>query len=147
MARIVFERRDLSDDSRRWLSSLDRNDRDWQQTPSECVPPIDVIESAEAVEVVVDLPGVAPDVVTVTFRAGALVIAGVKQPTSCQHGHAAFHLAERNFGRFNRTIRFSGALETSRATATLEAGELHVRIPRIAERRNQEIRIPVGTES
>jgi HSP20 family molecular chaperone IbpA len=74
------------------------------------------------------------------------VIAGDKRPTRCQHKtKAAFNLAERSFGRFARAVRLGGALDASRAQATLTAGELHIVIPRIDERRGQQITIPVRT--
>jgi HSP20 family molecular chaperone IbpA len=63
----------------------------------------------------------------------------------CSHGNAAFHLAERTFGRFARAVRISGAVDAGRARATLQTGELRVVIPRIDERRGQEIRIPIET--
>jgi HSP20 family molecular chaperone IbpA len=56
---------------------------------------------------------------------------------------AAFHLAERGFGRFARAVRLAGAFDAGRARATLNAGELRVVLPRIDERRGSEIRIPI----
>jgi HSP20 family protein len=94
----------------------------------------------------VDLPGIDAQSVTITYREGAIVVAGHKRPTRCQHkGKAAFHLAERSFGRFTRAVRLAGALDASHARATLSAGELHIVIPRIAERRGQQIGIRVDT--
>ena len=74
-----------------------------------------------------------------------IVIAGRKDPV-CGHTEAAFHLAERTFGRFVRPVRVGGAIDASRAEATLSGGELRVRIPRIEERRGREIRIPIKAE-
>jgi HSP20 family protein len=93
-----------------------------------------------------DLPGIDAQAVTITYRDGSVVVAGHKRPTRCHHkGKAAFHLAERSFGRFARVVRLAGALDASRARATLTSGELHIVIPRIKERRGQQIGIPVGT--
>ena len=71
-------------------------------------------------------------------------MAGRKLPAPAPTREAAFHLAERSFGRFVRAIRLTGAFDAGKATATLTAGELRVMLPRIDERRGRDIRIPVN---
>ena len=44
---------------------------------------------------------------------------------------------EREFGRFARAVRVSGAFDIGRATATLKDGELTVALPKMDERRGQ----------
>ena len=105
---------------------------------------MDIIETTSAIEVIVDLPGVAADALRITFARGALVIAGEKVPGTCPHGDAAaFHLAERSFGQFARVIRLTGAYDAGAARARLASGVLHVVLPRVEERRGREIPIPV----
>ena len=112
----------------------------------ECTPPLDVIDARDRFEVVMDLPGVKPEAVQLVFARGTLVIAGTKLPASCGHKDAAFHMAERTFGRFARAVRISGAVDAGHATATIRQGELRVVFPRIEERRGRQIRIPIGTD-
>ena len=95
---------------------------------------------------VMDLPGVPRDSVQVVLARGTVLIAGTKLPAACGHKDAAFHLAERTFGRFARIVRLGGAIDGGRATATLKAGELRIEFPRIEERRGRQIRIPIGTD-
>ena len=133
--------RELGEDARRLLDELDLDRRGG--AAGECSPPADVIETPSTIEVVVDLPGVQPDAVQVVFSRGALIIAGRKLPPPCSHGDAAFHLAERAFGRFARIVRLTGAFDAGRAHASLSGGELRVVVPRIAERRGDDIRIEV----
>ena len=109
----------------------------------ECTPPMDVFETAEGIEILMDLPGVAADSIRLLFSQGTIVIAGRKLPAACANREAAFHLAERGFGRFARAVRLSGAFDGGRATATLVAGELRVRLTRIEERRGRDIRIAI----
>ena len=126
---------------------FDLLDREAQASApaGECNPPIDVVESPGAVEVIVDLPGVARDQIHIVFARGTILVAGIKRPSACGHSDAAFHLAERAFGRFARAIRIGGAVDAGRARATLAAGELRIVVPRIAERRGGEIRIAIET--
>jgi HSP20 family molecular chaperone IbpA len=56
---------------------------------------------------------------------------------------SSFHLVERGFGRFARTVRIGRACDGSRAHARLVKGELRISIPKIAERRGQTFEIQV----
>lgn len=113
-------------------------------TAGECAPPMDVLETAEGVEIVMDLPGLTVADLRVLFSQGTLIVAGRKLPGHCGHRAAAFHLAERSFGRFARAVRLSGAFDAGRASAALNGGELRLTLPRIEERRGRDIRIPVA---
>lgn len=145
VARILVERLDMADDFRRILDLLD-DDAQAAGTAGECTPPCDVVETAAGVELVMDAPGVARESLTIVFARNTLVIAGQKLPATCEHRSAAFHLAERTFGRFVRAVRLTGAFDAGAATARLNAGELRVVLPRIQERRGGEIRIAVQAD-
>jgi HSP20 family protein len=110
---------------------------------AECTPALDVIETADGLEILMDLPGIAASAVDVAVERGTLVIAGHKQPPSCQHDNAGFHLAERAFGRFARGVAIDGPYDTGKARATLSHGELRIVLPRIDDRRGRRITIPV----
>jgi HSP20 family protein len=151
VARFQFDRRtregllgdpDLSGGNIRalfaWLDELGQD----EGPTVECRPPIDVLETADAVEIVADLPGVEPEAIRVAYSDGVVVVAGRKRASACQH-EAAFHLAERTFGRFATGIRITAAVNFSQARAQLRNGELHVTLPRIDERRRREIPITV----
>lgn len=145
VARIYLERRDMSDDIRRILNLLE----DGAHTggaAGECIPPCDVVETAGGIELVIDLPGVTRESVTIVFVRSTLVVTGQKLPAACEHRDAAFHLAERSFGRFARAVRLTGAFDAGAATARLAAGELRVMLPRIHERRGGEIRIAIQAD-
>jgi HSP20 family protein len=141
VARFFIETRQDHDDIRRLVRLLDEAG-DEGAGQAECAPPVDVVEHQDRVEITVDLPGVARAALRVLFAKGTLVIAGRKLPHVCSNS-VAFHLAERRFGRFVRAVRVSGALDAGRATASLNAGELRVVLPRIEERRGREIHIDV----
>ena len=142
MPRIHLERRDLQDDVRRMIALLE-DGTDLLTTAGECAPPLDVIETTSGLELLMDVPGVPAEALQVYFVQNTLVVAGQKAPASCEHREAAFHLAERGFGRFLRAIRVSGAWNAGAAEATLSCGELRIVLPRVDERRGRQIRIPV----
>jgi HSP20 family protein len=144
VTRLFLERRDMDDEVRRLFDRL-TNAEQWSAS-AECTPPIDVFDTPDGIEVVIDLPGVAVDQIQVVIARNTLVVMGQKATAGCEHQHeAAFHVAERGFGRFARGVRLAGAFDVGRAAAMLHDGELRVTLPRIEERRGRERRIPVRT--
>jgi HSP20 family protein len=110
----------------------------------ECSPALDVYETDEAVEIAMDLPGVDAQGIRIVVKGAAVLIAGEKPPRRGR-GDSSFHLVERGFGRFVRLVRVTSPFDASRVRAALAGGELHVTLPKIAERRGRSIRVPVST--
>jgi HSP20 family protein len=143
---IFLQRADLERDLRRFVDWLDADGANAHEAV-EYRPPVDIIETSEAIEIVADLPGVSRSSIRIIFTSGTLVITGQKRPPTCAHQDAAFHLAERGFGRFAWGVRLAMAIDAAQARAVFEAGELRVTLPRIEERRGGEIRIPIAPAS
>ena len=59
MARVYVERRELPDDLRRLLEQ--------GAAAVECTPPLDVLETDAAVQILLDLPGVAVSQIEIVF--------------------------------------------------------------------------------
>lgn len=112
----------------------------------EYAPPLDVFETDHTLEVLVDLPGVDASALRIVARGHALLIAGIKIPRR-PRGEASFHLVERAFGRFSRTVVFHQPCDMSRASARLGGGEVRISIPRLADRRGELIDIPLSSGS
>lgn len=110
----------------------------------ECAPSVDVYETDEAIEVVVDLPGVDVHAVRILSKGGSVLIAGDKAPRRVR-GESSFHLVERGYGRFARVVRLGRACDSAVARATYRDGELQITFPKIAERRGRTIPIPIDT--
>jgi HSP20 family protein len=108
----------------------------------ECHPAVDVFESDDAVEIVMDASGVPPEAVRVIFRAGVVLIAGEKAPPIAR-APQTFHLVEREFGRFARGVRVNGAFDLELSRAVLREGELTIVLPKRADRRGQPYRIHI----
>lgn len=146
VARIFLDRRDrnrpeVDADLHRLLEQSGLED--LADPAADCILPLDVVETADGVEIVMDLPGVPAADVRVALVRDTLVITGRKAPEVCRHHRAAFHLVERAFGRFTRGVRLTGAFDASRADARLHAGELRIMLPRRTDRRGGRLRIPV----
>jgi HSP20 family protein len=139
------ESAELSEDIRELFDDLTRSlGSDPSAYPGQCRPLIDVVETDTAVELVVDTCGVPARALRILFRNGVLIVAGEKAPTATVP-EAAYHLVERDFGRFARAVRLTGAFDVGRARATLQSGELTVILPKLLERRARAHRVPVTT--
>jgi HSP20 family protein len=114
-----------------------------QSLAGECSPPIDVYETDDTFEVVVDLPGGSSDAVRLLAKGETLLIAGEKAPRRTR-GESTFHLVERGYGRFARAIRLPRACDMAKGNATFADGELRVSIPKLPDRRGQAIQIPIA---
>ncbi len=134
---------ELTEDARHLLAELDRESPGTSNLNGDCRPPLDVFDTTEAVEVVVDIPGVAADSLRVAVRRGTVLIVGTKVPAPSSAG-ARFHLAERAYGRFARAVRLSGPVDASRARALMTAGQLRITLPRIEDRRGRTISVAVS---
>jgi len=139
------EAEDLAEDARLLLEELDQQVPGAAQATGECRPSVDVVDTAAAIEVVMDVPGVPAGALRVSVRDNIVLIAGAKiAPASPPD--ARYHVAERSSGHFARGVRLSGAVDASRARAFVEAGLLRIVLPRLDDRRGQRIPIPVTNE-
>jgi HSP20 family protein len=139
------EARELTDDVRELFEDLASNlPHDLRAYSGECHPTLDVLETDDVVEVVVDVSGIPANALRVLFRAGVLLIAGEKAPPRTSENQT-FQLVEREFGRFARAVRLNGAFNVPRASASVDEGELTIVLPKLIDRRDQSHRIPVTT--
>ncbi len=73
-----------------------KTERGWE-------PPVDVVESSEAVFVHVALPGVAADAIVVGLEPGAVTVSAVREFPVTARG-ARLHRIEIPYGRFQRRV-------------------------------------------
>jgi HSP20 family protein len=102
----------------RWPTVFGRNEH-----PS--VPELDVRESTDAITVEAELPGVDEKDVTVTLANGVLTIKGEKKQEKEEKGES-YHLTERSFGSFQRSIRLPETIDDARVEAKFDKGVLTV---------------------
>lgn len=138
---LILLQRELGSLVRR-LGALERAERVPQ---GEWCPPVDVFESADALILVAEVPGLVPESLRVAFRHGCLVVAG-ERPVPRTDSTVSYLCLERLSGRFERSIPLEGPLDVARARATLGRGLLTITVPRLPERRGQERAVPIERE-
>ena len=113
------------------------------ETGSAWIPNADILETRDALVLKVELPGVAPENLSVSVQSGHVTIVGEKsQPLA---NNARFHAAERQFGPFRRTIHIGAPVNSRMAEAVLDNGLLRISFPKVPNRRGEEVPVEVKT--
>jgi HSP20 family protein len=107
------------------------------------VPPVDVRETKDAIEVVAELPGMKPEEVEVNIENNVLTIGGEKKhEVSEGNGESEYHFVERRYGRFERSFTLPRTVDADQIGARFHDGLLTITLPKAeaAKPRRVEIR-------
>lgn len=121
-------------------------ERGESAAPGKWSPPIDVYECRGDLVVVVEVPGLAPESLRVTYRNHCLSIGGERKERRPAGGSAAYLCMERPQGGFFRTVPLDVAVDIEKAEARLAGGVLTITMPRLTDRRGRESVIPIRRE-
>ena len=102
------------------------------------VPPTDVSEDTNSIQITMELPGVDPDDVRISLENNVLTIRGEKQQEDVENDDRV-HRIERIYGMFQRTFVLPNTVDAERIEARYENGLLAVRIPKSERARPREI--------
>jgi HSP20 family protein len=105
------------------------------------VPSLDVRETGERFELMLDLPGVDASQVNVSFEDGMLTITGKREFVEERSGET-WHRIERGFGAFARSIRLPRTADPDKIEASYDQGVLTVVVPKseVAKPRQIEVK-------
>lgn len=95
-------------------------------------PRTDVAETKSALEVSVELPGIDPKDVDVSLTDSALTIKGERK-SEREENNEGYHLSERSYGSFFRSIPLPSGVDTDKANAEFKNGVLTVTLPKSQE--------------
>lgn len=109
-------------------------------------PRIDVIENEGAVEISAELPGIDEKDVDVSLDENVLTIRGEKR-FERKEEKSDFHVSERSWGSFARTIALPFRVEPDQIRADFEKGVLHITVPKPSQGDKGRARIPIGRQA
>ena len=92
-------------------------------------PTVDILERAEELILVADVPGVSGDDIDINFENGTLTILGKVPPRSYEDGEML--LAEYGIGDFYRTFEVSESVDAAAISAECANGVLTVHLPKV----------------
>lgn len=107
-------------------------------------PRIDIAESKDAIDLTAELPGVDEKNVDVTLADGVLTIRGEKKAERDEKDKDKnWHVVERSYGSFSRTISLPFDPDSAKVEAKFEKGVLHIHLPKPAEVAKKQQKIEV----
>jgi HSP20 family protein len=109
---------------------------------AEWLPAVDVAETENEVAVNVEIPGMDPKEFDISLKGGTLTVKGEKKQERVE-GEENYHLVERRYGTFIRSILLPQEVESDKISAVYKNGILTVTLPKSEGAKKKEIKIKV----
>jgi HSP20 family protein len=105
-------------------------------------PPADVVETADAIVVRLDLPGHKSDELQLKVENDLLTVEAERKPV--ERKGETFHRSERVFGRSVRSFTLPANVDSARTEAAYTDGVLEITLPKREEAKPRTIQVKVG---
>jgi len=103
-------------------------------------PAVDLTETADDIVVKAAVPGMKPEDVRVTLSGDVLNISG-EYTTEFEKKETTYHLRERQYGKFSRSITLPTPVASEQVKAEFENGVVTLTLPKAEEARPKTIQI------
>lgn len=107
------------------------------------VPPVDIVEGKDKIELKVELPGFKEDQVQLTVEDGLLTIRGERKFES-EDKEENYHRIERSYGTFVRSFTLPRTVDQNRIQANFADGILAIEMSKREETKPKQIPIKAG---
>jgi HSP20 family protein len=118
-----------SEMDRLWDDYFGSGRRGLQPLKPEFAPAVDVKESAEAIVVKAEVPGMDAKEINIAVTGDILTIKGEKK-SEREEKEENYHLLERSYGSFSRAIKLPAAVDLDKIEAKYDQGVLTVTCPK-----------------
>ena len=115
-----------------------------QQIQPTADPMVELRDKKDEYELVAEVPGMKSDDIEIKLSDGMLRLSGEKSESHEEEGDS-FMFSERHYGSFERTIKLPTGIDHNKISADTKDGLLTVHIPKSAEARQKERKIPIQT--
>ena len=117
-----------------------------QQSGAGWMLPLDVTENEDNYVVKAAIPGVNPDDLDISVTENVLTIKGEMKSEDTDDKNTRYHLRERRWGSFSRSIELPTAVDTDNVQAECTNGLLTLTLPKAEEVRPKRIQIKGATQ-
>jgi HSP20 family protein len=125
---------------RLWDDYFGSGRRGLQPLQPEFAPAVDVKETAEAVVVKAEVPGMDAKEINISVTGDVLTIKGEKK-SEREEKEENYHLVERSYGSFSRSLTLPAAVDLDNIEAKYDQGVLTVTCPKKEEIKPKAIEI------
>lgn len=116
--------------------------RDFEGGAYAC-PALNVWSTQNEAVVTAEVPGVDPKTLNLNVAGELLTIEGERKPEDAGQNDV-YHLRERGFGRFSRTIRLPYEVEKDAVKASCAHGVLRITLPKAKKLQPKQILVEAG---
>lgn len=127
---------------RLWDSFLEGRPVRRTEDEREWLPSVDVSETKNDLVIRAELPGLDSKDIDISMNNGFLTIKGEKKNEK-EEKDENYHLIERSYGSFIRSIRLPREVQSDKITASFKNGVLKITLPKSEEAKKKEIKIKV----
>lgn len=113
----------------------------WREGSRVALLPLDVYSTANELVIKASVSGVEPEEVEITIEGDRLTIKGESRAPL---ENVEYHIQERRYGPFGRTLTLNIPVEAEAAEATFHNGELTLIVPKAEEVRPKVIKVKAG---
>lgn len=144
--RMMIRRDPVFREMAAWRNAMDRlfgemaENRGYWEQPTAWALALDVAEKEDAFIVRASLPGINPDDLEITLTDNVLTIKGDVQENK-EFEDAQWHLRERRYGAFQRSITLPTPVNADAIEATYEDGVLSLNVPKVEEVKSKRIEV------
>ncbi|HOZ37685.1 MAG TPA: Hsp20/alpha crystallin family protein [Anaerolineaceae bacterium] len=114
-------------------------DMDTEQLPSGF--PLDVIENDQEYIVKASVAGFDPEKIEITYDDNTLSIKGEVEEENKESEQGKYHIRERSYGSFYRSISMPGVIDAEQISAETDNGILVVHLPKKPETQPKKISV------
>jgi HSP20 family protein len=104
-------------------------------------PAVEVSETADALCLTAELPGLDEKQVTVNIENNVLTLSGEKEERKAEEAGRNYYQCERYFGAFQRSFALPRTVDVDKVAATFDKGVLTVTLPKLPQAKGRMIRV------
>lgn len=104
------------------------------------VPAVNIKETADAIVITADMPGMKAEDVEVSVDNGVLTIRGERKLEETREGET-FHRVERSYGVFERSFSLANSVDVEKIDAEFANGEMILTLPKREETKPRSVKI------
>lgn len=116
---------------------------DMESQPLPSGFPLDVLESDSEYTIKASVAGFDPDQIEITYDDNTLSIRGEIAEENTDGEEGKYHIRERRFGSFYRSISMPGVIDPEQISADTDNGILTVHLPKKPETQPRKIEVNV----
>ena len=110
------------------------------------VPPVDVYEDENSIQVRLEVPGVDEKDIDVQMENNLLTVRGERR-FNTEEKEESLHRIERRYGSFTRSFTLPNTVSSEGVKADYEKGVLTIQLPKRAEAKPKQIKVNINSKT